>query len=169
LPTFTFRQVGVKAIEFQPLPGPKARALHAKTMRHASFLGPGGQTVLSPGAGVFRCRSVRSIRLDCELGARAARPLLWKSGRISGQNSFPADAFCVQRPCFRATSLLFSKKDSQKSEGGTESALSVHFFSGLQLCREVMISEVWRRLTGRVSASRLTEDRGNLLSGEPWR
>jgi hypothetical protein len=40
---FTFRQVDVSPIEFQALPGPEARALRAKTMRRASFLGPGGQ------------------------------------------------------------------------------------------------------------------------------
>jgi len=43
LPTFTFRQVGARSIEFQALPGPEVRALRAKIMRHASFLGPGGQ------------------------------------------------------------------------------------------------------------------------------
>jgi hypothetical protein len=30
LPTFTFRQVGAKSIEFQALPGPEARALRGK-------------------------------------------------------------------------------------------------------------------------------------------
>jgi hypothetical protein len=89
MPTFTFRQVGVKPIEFQAMPGPKARALHAKIMRHASFLRPGGQAVLSLRTGVFRCRGARP-------GARAARPILRKQSRISGQNSFPADAFGVQ-------------------------------------------------------------------------
>ena len=32
LPTFTFRQVGVKAMEFQAVPGPEARALHGKSI-----------------------------------------------------------------------------------------------------------------------------------------
>jgi len=35
---------------------------------------------------------------------------LRKDGGISEWISFPADAFCPQRPCFRATSFLFSKK-----------------------------------------------------------
>jgi hypothetical protein len=30
--TFTFRQESVKAIEFQAMPGPEARALRAKTI-----------------------------------------------------------------------------------------------------------------------------------------
>jgi hypothetical protein len=51
LPTFTFRQVGVKAIQFKALPGPEARALREKIMRHASFLGPGGLAILSPRTG----------------------------------------------------------------------------------------------------------------------
>jgi hypothetical protein len=42
LPTFTFRQVGVKAMEIQAVPGPEARALHGKIMRPESFLGPSG-------------------------------------------------------------------------------------------------------------------------------
>jgi hypothetical protein len=103
LPTFTFRQVGVKAMEFQAVPGPEARALHGKIMRHESFLGPGGQTDLSPRTGIFRCRGAQP-------GARAARPIQRKPRRISGWNSFPADAFSVQRPCFRATSSVWSKK-----------------------------------------------------------
>jgi hypothetical protein len=120
LPTFTFLQVGVKAIEFQALPGPEARALPGKTMRHGSFLdraGPlpsmvqGGQAILSPAIGVFRCRGARP-------GARAARPILRKPSRISGQNSFPADAFSAQRPCFRATSLVWSRKRTLKVKGG---------------------------------------------------
>jgi hypothetical protein len=47
LPAFTFHHVGVKGVEFQALPGPEARALRAKTIRRTSFLGPGGQAVLS--------------------------------------------------------------------------------------------------------------------------
>ena len=109
LPTFTFRQVGLKTIEFQALPGPEAMALRGKTMRHASFLGPGGQVVLCPETGLCRCRGARPA-------ARAARPILRKQSRISGQNSFPADAFSAQRPCFRATSLLLIRQNSHKSE-----------------------------------------------------
>jgi hypothetical protein len=57
LPTFTFRQIGARSIEFQALPGPDARALRAKTMKHALFFGPGGQAVLSLRTGLFRCRA----------------------------------------------------------------------------------------------------------------
>ena len=106
LPTFTFRQVGVKEMEFQAVPGPEARALRGKIMRHRSFLGSGGQAVLSPRRGVFRCRGARP-------GARAARPILRKPRRISGWNSFPTDAFSAQsrqRRDFRATSSVWSKK-----------------------------------------------------------
>jgi len=98
LPTFTFRQVGVKAMEIQAVPGsevPPLAGLHGKIMRHESFLGPGGQADLSPKTWIFRCRGAQP-------GARAARPILRKPRRISGWNSFPADAFSVQRPCFRA-------------------------------------------------------------------
>ena len=56
LRTFNFSQAGARWIEFQALPGPEARALRAKTMRPASFLGRGGQAVLSLGIGLFRCR-----------------------------------------------------------------------------------------------------------------
>jgi hypothetical protein len=38
LPTFTFRQFGVRLIEFQGLPGQKARALRVKNHR-ASYFG----------------------------------------------------------------------------------------------------------------------------------
>jgi hypothetical protein len=45
LPTFSFSQVGVKAIEFQAMPGPEARALRAKTMkaRLVSWIGRAAQ------------------------------------------------------------------------------------------------------------------------------
>jgi hypothetical protein len=39
-------------------------------------------------------------------------------GEISEWISFPADAFSAQRPCSRATSLLFGEKGNRKSEGG---------------------------------------------------
>jgi hypothetical protein len=44
--------------------------------------------------------------------------ILRKQGRIFDWISFPADAFSTHRPCFRATSLLFSRKETRKSEGG---------------------------------------------------
>ncbi len=69
---------------------------------------PGGQAVLSPRKGAFRCRD-----------ARCARLILRKHGG-SPSGSFPADAFSAQRPCFRATSLVFTRKGNHKSEGGQE-------------------------------------------------
>jgi hypothetical protein len=40
------------SMDFEAMPGPEARALRVKTMRHRSFLGPGGQAVLSPRTGI---------------------------------------------------------------------------------------------------------------------
>ncbi len=40
-------------------PGPEARTLREKTMRHPSLPGPGGQAILSPRTGLFRCRGAR--------------------------------------------------------------------------------------------------------------
>ena len=111
LPPFTIRQVGRRGVEFQAFPGPEARALRAKTIRRASFPGSGGQAVLPPRTGLLYCRGAR-------LGARWARLIVRKHGGISDSNSFSADAFSVQRPCFRATSLLFQRKENRKSEGG---------------------------------------------------
>ena len=42
MPPFTFRKAGRRWIEFQALPGPEARALGAKSMRHDSLSRPGG-------------------------------------------------------------------------------------------------------------------------------
>ena len=119
LPPFTFQQVGLSLIEFRALPGPKARALRAKTMRQHSFSGLGGQAVHSPGTGLFRCRGARTSASSAEPpGARWARLILRKPDRISAWISFPADAFSAQRPSFRATSLLFRIKEKKKIEGG---------------------------------------------------
>jgi len=52
--------------------------------------------------------------------ARWARPILRRPGEISEWISFPADAFCAQRPCPRATSLLFRIKGNRKSEMGKD-------------------------------------------------
>jgi methylmalonyl-CoA/ethylmalonyl-CoA epimerase len=93
------------------LPDREARALRAKIMRRASLPGLGGQVVLFPKTEVLPCRDARP-------GARWARLALRKDGGISEWNSFPADAFCAQRPCFPATSLLLSRKENRKSEGG---------------------------------------------------
>jgi len=95
----------------EALPGPEVRALREKIMRRLSFLGSGGQALLSPRTGLFRCRGARP-------GAQWARLFLRKPDRIAGWISFPADAFSAQRPYFRATSLLFRRKEKNKSEGG---------------------------------------------------
>jgi len=123
LSTFTFRQVGVRPIEFQALPGPEARALRAKTMRRVSSLRPGGQ--FKCGMSIAECGMEKGSENsefhipNSELGnARWARLILRKHGAISESISFPADAFSAQRPCFRATSLLFSRKGNRKSEDG---------------------------------------------------
>jgi len=121
----TSQQVDLSLIEFRALPGPEARALCAKTMRQHPFSGLGGQLVLSPRTGLFRCRGARP-------GARWARLILRKPDRLSGWISFPADAFCAQRPCFRATSLLFRKKARTKAKGGK-------FISRLTLRRRSII------------------------------
>ncbi len=102
LPTFTFLRVGVKCTGFQALPGPEARALRAKTMRHASFLGPGGPPKLRI--------------VECGMRIEKENPKI-RNPQFEIQNG-QADAFSAQRPCFRATSLLFSRKQTRKSEGG---------------------------------------------------
>ena len=71
----------------------------------------GGQAVLSPRRGVFRSRGARP-------GARAARPILRKQRRISGRNSFPADAFSAPCPCFQAASSVWSRSKIQKVKMG---------------------------------------------------
>jgi hypothetical protein len=48
LRTVTLRRVVVIAIGFQALPRREARALREKTMRRSSWLGSGGQLLLSP-------------------------------------------------------------------------------------------------------------------------
>ncbi len=93
-------------------PGPEARALRGKIMRHTSFLGPGGQALLSLRTGGFRCRGARR-------GARWARLILRKQGRIFDWISFPSDSFSAQRPCFRATSLLLGRKNNPKRWAST--------------------------------------------------
>jgi hypothetical protein len=58
----TFLHVAVKVNEFQAMPGPKKRASGAKPMRRRSFLGPGGQAVLSPIKGFFDVGVSRASR-----------------------------------------------------------------------------------------------------------
>jgi hypothetical protein len=100
LAALILRRLIISSTEFPILPGPKARALRAKTIRQVSFSGSGGQAVLSLRTEVFRCRGARP-------GTPGARLILRKHGGICEWISSPADAFCAQRPCFRATSLLF--------------------------------------------------------------
>jgi len=75
LPPFTFRQMGVCSIELQALPDPEARPLCAKTIRQGSFLGPGGQAVLSPKTGLIPCRGARpGARLPASFCGKAIGP-----------------------------------------------------------------------------------------------
>jgi len=108
----TFHQVYAGLIEFRALPGPEARALRAKIMRQHSSSGLGGQAVLCPRTGLFRCRGARPK-------ARWARLILRKPNRLSVWISFPADAFSAQRPSFRATSLFFRGKERNQEEGAS--------------------------------------------------
>jgi hypothetical protein len=49
-----------------------------------------------------------------------ARLFLRKHEGISVWNSFPADAFSAQCPCFLATRLPFGRKGNHKSEEGQD-------------------------------------------------
>jgi hypothetical protein len=111
LPPFTFTQVGVRWGEFQAVPGPEARALHAKTK--AASISWTGRASFS-----FPCEPV-----DSDVGAPTWAPdspasFCGRTGESSGWVSFPADAFCAQRPCLWATRLLMSRKRIHQSEWG---------------------------------------------------
>jgi hypothetical protein len=110
LPTFTLLQVSERGNEFRAVPGPDARAARAKIMRHTSPSGVGGQAILF--IGTESC-SRRGVRLD----ARWARLILRMPNRISGRDSFPADAFCAPCPCFRATRKPLRRRGNAQSEG----------------------------------------------------
>jgi hypothetical protein len=115
LPPFTFPQVGVRWVEFQALPGRKSAigGLRAKTMWHTPFLGPGGQAVLSPRAGLLRGWGARP-------GARWARHILRKHGGSPDEILLPPMLFPRDPPMadFRATSLPLTRKETRQSEGG---------------------------------------------------
>jgi hypothetical protein len=81
------------------LPGPEARALRAKIMRQFSFLGPGGPPKLR----IVDC----GMRIEKE-NRKIRNP------QFEIQNG-QADAFSAQRPCFRATTLLFHRNEKNKS------------------------------------------------------
>ena len=128
MPPFTFRKAGRRWIEFQALPGPEARALGAKSMRHDSLSSPGGllNAECRLRNGKKEAKNSEFHIPNSELGnTRWARPILRRSGEISEWISFPADAFCAQRPCSRATSLLSQRKKNRKSEGGVKGFLSL--------------------------------------------
>jgi len=101
LSTFSFLQVGVSPIEFQPLPGPEVRASREKTMRRLSFLGTGGQ--LKCGMPIAECGLKKKIKKI-------------RNPKSAIRNNW-ADAFSARRPHFRATSLLFRRKENSKIEG----------------------------------------------------
>jgi len=81
------------------LRGPEGKAARVKTIRRLSFIGPGGQAILFPGADGIWCRGARP-------GARWARLILRKHRGTSGGNSLPADVFCERRSSLRAAQRL---------------------------------------------------------------
>jgi hypothetical protein len=102
--------VGVRSIECQALPGPEARALRAKTIRHTSLLGLGGQAVLSRRTWSFRCR-----------GARWARLILRKHGGSPDKILLPPMLF-PRNALASEPQDCFSRKENRKSQGGQERA-----------------------------------------------
>jgi hypothetical protein len=82
-------------------------------MRHTPFLGPGGQAVLSPRAGLLSCRGARP-------GARGARHTLRKHGGSPDEILLPPMLFPRNPPMadFRATSLPLARKETRQSAGG---------------------------------------------------
>ena len=147
MPPFTFQQVDVNLIEFRALPGPEARALRAKIMRQHSFSGLGGQAVLSPGKGLFRCRGARP-------GARWARlpklRIVDCGMRIEKENrknlkSEIRNPKYLGRCFFRATPFLpghklaFSKKRTKVKRGKVYFSLEKsNFASASSFLREEM-------------------------------
>jgi hypothetical protein len=125
LPTFNFRQVGIRPVEFQVLAGPEAGALRGKTMRRASFFGPGGQAVFSRVPG---WSDGGAPGLSVSSAEPMARLILRKDGAISEWISFPTDAFSAQRPCFQARSLLLSRKENCRGE--SKQALEIPLTGG---------------------------------------
>ena len=103
---FTFQQVDVSLIEFQALPGPKARALRAKIMRQHSVSGLGGQAVLSPGTGLFRCRGGRAPGGPASI---CGNPIGSPDGFLFPPMLFPRNALAPgPQVCF------FAKRKEQK-------------------------------------------------------
>jgi hypothetical protein len=88
-------------------------------MRHASFLGPGGQFKY----GMRNCKKEAKNSAfqipNSELGgARWARLILRKHRRVSDSMSYPADAFSSQCPWFRARILLLAERRIAKVKVG---------------------------------------------------
>ena len=70
-----------------------------------------GKPLEPPMKGSFPCRDDRPV-------ARSARRILRKPLEASEKRASPADAFCAEAPCPRATSLLCRGNGNPKSEGG---------------------------------------------------
>ena len=104
------------------MPGPKARAFRAKTMRRRSFLGPGGQVFLPPRTELVRCRGGRpgarwarltKLRIvDCGMRVDKEKQKI-RNPQSEIRNNW-ADAFCAKRPCLRATTLFLPSKENPK-------------------------------------------------------
>jgi hypothetical protein len=129
LPTFTFRQVGVRPIEFQGLPGQEAGALRGKTMRRIPFLGPGGQIVLSVRTGLFGCRGAllgaRWARLtklrivDCGMRIDKEKPkkseIRNPKSEITGPMLFPRNALASwPQDCLLAENEIIKVKEARR-------------------------------------------------------
>jgi len=104
-------QVSVTGDEFQAVPGPEARAERAKTMRHISFPGPGGHTVLPPGTGSKPRRGARR-------GAHQARPILRNYSEASAGNSIPAEVILGAPPLPPGHKFALAWGKDRQSEGG---------------------------------------------------
>jgi hypothetical protein len=101
-------------LAFGRMPNPGARTFCAKIMRRLPFYGPGGQPKC--GMPIAECGMEREAKNsefhipNSELGnARSARRILRKSIEVSRKRASPADAFCTEAPCPRATTQASRK------------------------------------------------------------
>jgi hypothetical protein len=107
-PTFTFKNPFSAP---KQACGPEARALRGKSIGGKRIL-PGDPARLPQnGAGRSGARPGAPTSEDLLLGERTACP-------PDPRNEACLMIFCAQCPCFRATSLLWSRKGILKSEGG---------------------------------------------------
>jgi hypothetical protein len=95
------------------VPGPGARSFWAKTIRRLLFHGPGGLILRTPMKISFPCRGDRPV-------ARSARRMLRKPVQASKERANPADAFCPEAPCPRATTQASPNYQSATGESPAE-------------------------------------------------